>query len=362
MVGKLSHSHSSISSGVFFEPENVEEPEALTIIIRRRISGLCLENDMYQRFLRKVGEVSRASHFQIPHRASRARILSALGRDKSMGRKIKILKAEEKCTVARNEIEEYNKIFKQMRNDFLLVYCEYSASLEGMQTVANEIDQNRSILNRYVVSLLAHEDKQRAHNAFMHFHRTYLRQLGNSLTNMHEENTFFRTNLKKIKRQLKGRESAASNPQPVDMVALELQCATALARFQQLSGVCSQKKERLRECNRGMKSLEDSLDCELKLHQKLEREIMQRGFMVDGVKTELVARRKSSIPDEFENQFLKSILSCGTTPKIQDFVNVLCFHNELSAKMKEAKRKLRIAKMSFARHKKIWNDAQRQAL
>ncbi|CAL8088183.1 unnamed protein product [Calicophoron daubneyi] len=356
------HADQSSESAASKESKRIRDPAVLLRIVRCKLEPLDIENAMYTRFMRKLGITGNLnSRTGMNPRIVANRSRSIVEKRLVDGKKefVKTLRAEQKCHIARGELEEMKKDLVDLTEYFGATYEDYMALLEETKILTKEIESTRYLLDKKMSPLLREEYIQTgAYNAFVAFHRQYLQHLDTSLCTMQVQNVEFRSLCKKLMRSVNDRKSIGV-VNPISFMELQLLCEGGLAEVQKLTKQCSRRKMFLRKCQRNLTTAQDQLDVVLRDQTRFEGEIKQRTNRNISVIAEICRTNHQVLPIRKDNKRIRLTKATHLVPGVEDHVNTILRDKALSVELAVAQRKLHLSKLAFDQHRKLWNRAQR---
>ncbi|CAH8438024.1 unnamed protein product [Dicrocoelium dendriticum] len=270
------------------------------------------------------------------------------------------LSAERKCKIAHQEQAEAKKEIAFLIKSSENLINEYKARIEQLLRETEDIAKERRSFSNLVVRVVnTSVGRHHGHRTFLSFHQNYLRRKDDCIRNMLLENEQFRSNLRRLSRQLLREKSSNEATLPVDLEELQIKICARMRQAREINSRCMTAKCFSNYCTHNCSVQKVQLDKALVEKQRLVKATERVLSMVKRVEHRIRAYSDLHLEEWHEKHCLRANMETFRVPTVSDFIHCVKQNEELTKKLVVHNRKLRIAKLSLDAHKKAWSQIKR---
>ncbi|BHF74680.1 hypothetical protein SprV_0501776700 [Sparganum proliferum] len=270
------------------------------------------------------------------------------------------LTAEQKCTIAQVEIEDY-------KQDMAALKASSEKIIDGYKAIIEEADiqlkEAKKFIYDFEKEVIKTSYQERFHAVLaervMRFLEEHLRGRDTLVEQLRLKNSTLKIQKKKLLAQLRQKEEMGEVLHEVDFEQLKIENATFLASIDAKNHELLRLKLTAGRTLQVVNAYRRKLSTVLQEAKVLRSEIQTRRDLMERTKAEIESSRKEKEQVEAATANLKQLIGDYRVPAAFAYVDCVRDMRTLRRKEKIHERKVAIAKITLQRHRKLWAEALR---
>ncbi|TGZ64858.1 hypothetical protein CRM22_006151 [Opisthorchis felineus] len=325
--------------------------------IKERTKLFICENASYQRFIDRVDPriegITQGLVQQTADAGDAGRIRSK-PRNEATDLTLR-LSWEQKVIVVQSEQEAYKHEINGLEKTSEALLHNYRAELEALAVIQKEINKSSYEFSKiFVTSGCGDLVKPIYYEKFLKFIQDSMRQRDTIVDKLRLKNSALHTRMRKSREQMRQKEELGEVLRPVDFEQLKIDNSECLRKIDERNQEIQRLKLVAAKTLQVLNAYKIQLTQAIKEKERIKLEIAQRLDIKRRAQSEMVTVKKEVKEETKANKEFQEHKSSYNVPSVIGLIRLKSEERETIRKESIHRRKLHLAQMALARHKKIW--------